>query len=352
MTLSPAEFAIYGGLLIGLAFGGLGQASGFCLMSSLRGWWVEGDSFKIRTFALAVAAALAGSQALSAAGLIDLGSSIYVLPSFSVPLVLAGGALFGYGMVMSNGCGARSLVLLARGNLRSFVVLVTLAIVAQATLTGLLAPMRISAAAATSVAVPSATLPALLAGVGIGAEFARWLAVLALALPLVAFAFSHAGFRTSPVQVLAGLGIGALVPAGWFVTGYLGADDFDPLPVASLTFIAPIADSVQYVMLSTGLALRFGVAVVAGVLLGAFIVAVVMRRVAFEGFSSPASMGRYMTGGALMGFGGAMALGCSIGQGLTGFSTLALASFVAVAGILAGAGLALRGPLALPPPRP
>jgi hypothetical protein len=140
-----------------------------------------------------------------------------------------------------------------------------------------------------------------------------------------------------------------LVAAGWFATGYLGADDFNPVMVTSLTFIAPIADALQYAMLSTGLTLNFGITMVAGVFAGSLVTALVTRRFHWEGYTSPRHMLRSIGGAALMGAGGAMAYGCSVGQGLTGLSTLALASFVAVAGILLGSAAGLRGVLRVQP---
>src|SRR5207253_9996240 len=118
-----------------------GQLSGFCVMSGLRGWWAEGDGRLVRTYALAIGVAVAGTQLLAAAGLVDIGKSIYLQPSFSAPLMFFGGLMFGYGMVMSNGCGSRALVLLGRGNLRSFVVVIVLGIVAMMALKGLIAPV-------------------------------------------------------------------------------------------------------------------------------------------------------------------------------------------------------------------
>ena len=132
---------------------------------------------------------------------------------------------------------------------------------------------------------------------------------------------------------------------GWFVTGTLGADAFEPAPVASLTFVAPLADSLQYVMFSTGSTLNFGIATAAGVLFGSFVTAIVTGRFAWEGFTSSQHMLRSLGGAALMGVGGVLDYGCSIGQGLTGLSTLALPSFLAVTGILLGAAAALRSPV-------
>jgi uncharacterized protein len=349
---SSANIVVLAGLLIGLVYGAVGLLSGFCLMSSLRGWWAQGDGRLIRTFALALGVAIAATQLLAAAGVVDLGKSIYLQPSFSAPLMFFGGLLFGYGMVLSNGCGARALVLLGRGNLRSFVVVIVLGIFAEMTLKGLIAPARIAAVQVSQTTAAATSLPALLSRFGITEVSARTLAASAISAALIIFAFAHTPFRKSLGQVAAGLLVGLLIAAGWFATGYLGADDFNPAPVTSLTFIAPVADSLQYVMLSTGSTLNFGIATVGGVFAGSLVTALVTGRFHWEGYQSPRHMLRSAGGAALMGAGGVMAFGCSIGQGLTGLSTLALASFVAVAGILLGSAAGLRGALRVQPLAP
>jgi uncharacterized membrane protein YedE/YeeE len=345
---SLPDIVLYAGLLIGLAFGAVALLSGFCLLSSLRGWWGDGDGRLVRTFAVAMAAAIVGTQSLAAAGLIDIGKSIYLQPSFSTALILFGGLIFGYGMVLANGCASRAVVLLGRGNLRSLVVVMVIAVTAQMTLKGLIAPARLVVLQATTQTPEAISLPALLSALGLGTSAAQVAAVIAAAGALLIFAFSHAGFRRSPGQVAAGIVIGCLIAAGWFATGYLGADDFNPAPVASLTFVAPFADSLQYIMLSTGLPLSFGIMLAAGALAGSFVTALLTGRFHWEGFTSPRHMLRSVSGAALMGMGGAMAYGCSIGQGLTGVSTLALPSLVALAGIVTGAWAGLRGPLRVP----
>jgi uncharacterized protein len=346
---STANIVDLAGLAIGLAYGAVGLLSGFCLMSGLRGWWADGDSRLIRTYALALGIAISVTQLLAAGDVVDLGKSIYLQPSFSAPLMFAGGLLFGYGMVLSNGCGSRALVLLGRGNLRSFVVVIVLGIAAQMTLKGLVAPARVVLLQMSQASPNILSLPALLSMLGLSETFARTLAASVISGALIIFAFAHAPFQRSWGQIAAGIAVGLLVTAGWFATGYLGADDFNPAPVTSLTFIAPIADTVQYAMLSTGLTLNFGITMVAGVFAGSLLTALATRRFHWESFSSPRHMLRSIGGAALMGAGGAMAYGCSIGQGLTGLSTLALASFVAVGGILVGTAAGLRGLLRVQP---
>jgi uncharacterized membrane protein YedE/YeeE len=349
---SPANIAILSGLVIGLIYGAVGLLSGFCMMSSLRGWWANGDGRLVRTYALAIGVAIAASQLLAARGAVDLGKSIYLQPSFSAPLMFFGGLLFGYGMVLSNGCGSRALVLLGRGNLRSFVVVIVLGIVAEMTLKGLIAPPRIAMLLMSQTTTTLTSVPALLSAMGLGEKPARMLAASIISAALIIFAFAHRPFRRSPGQIASGFVVGIIVAAGWFATGYLGADDFNPTPVTSLTFVAPIADGLQYVMLSTGSTLNFGIATVGGVFAGSLLTALATGRFHWEGYRSPGHMLRSAAGAALMGAGGVMALGCSVGQGLTGLSTLALTSFVAVAGILLGTAAGLRGVLRVRPLAP
>src|ERR1700688_2101111 len=206
------------GLLIGVVYGAVGLLSGFCLLSGLRGWWADGDSRLIRTYALALGVAISATQLLAAAGVVDLGKSIYLQPSFSAPLMFAGGLLFGYGMVLANGCGARALVLLGSGNLRSFVVVIVLGISAQMTLKGLIAPARIAALQFSQAAPKIISLPELLSTLGLSETFARMLAASVIAGALIIFAFAHAPFQRAWGQIAAGIAVGLLVTGGWFAT--------------------------------------------------------------------------------------------------------------------------------------
>src|SRR6202012_3541614 len=174
--MDPAQIAVLSGFVIGLVYGSIGLLSGFCMMSGLRGWWAEGDSRLVRTYALAIGVAIAASQLLAARGTVDLGKPIYLQPSFSAPVMFLGGLLFGYGMVLSNGCGSRALVLLGRGNLRSFVVVIVLGIFAEMTLKGLIAPARIAGVTLTQVTTKWLSLPAVLTNLGLLGSLARMLA--------------------------------------------------------------------------------------------------------------------------------------------------------------------------------
>jgi len=213
------------------------------------------------------------------------------------------------------------------------VVLLCLGIAAYMTLTGLLAPLRIYLAQHSSLTLSSATLtPGLI----------KTLVTGALLLGLSAFALTRRQDGRRWQDLAGGVFIGLLIIAGWLTTGWLGDDPFEPMPVTSLSFVAPVGETIQYAMISTGMSPRIGLMIVLGVLSGSSLTALLRRQCRLEGFESPRQMARYMLGGALMGVGGVLALGCTVGQGLTGLSTLAYSSFVAMAGIVAGARLGLR----------
>src|SRR5690554_4284071 len=157
--MTHIELVNLAALAIGLLFGACGQVTGFCLQRGLKEYWSGSDGYKLHAFAMALAVALAGTQALAAAGLVDLGKSLYMMPTWSWLLMPLGGLMFGYGMGMANGCGARALVLLGQGNLRSLIVLLCLGISAYMTLTGVLGPVRLALADISTIAPPWLAVP-------------------------------------------------------------------------------------------------------------------------------------------------------------------------------------------------
>lgn len=341
MTAQAA--VVWAGFGLGVVLGMAGRLSSFCLYRGLRESWRGGDGRPLRTFALALLVAVLGTQLLLASGAIDLTQTVYLRPSFSVVTLLLGGLMFGGGMVLANGCGFRALVLLGGGNLRSLVVLMCLGIAAYAALTGVLAPWRTALGQIARVDFATRpTLPGALAEAGLATGWATLLVTAAIAVALVAFIGRDPAFRREPALVAGGIAIGLSIVAGWAGTGILGADDFEPVPLASASFIVPIGDALLLLMQATGRTIAFGPALVAGVVCGSLLMAAMRGELRSEGFSATHPMGRYLAGGALMGVGGVLAIGCSIGQGLTGASTLALSSLIAMAGILAGTALTLR----------
>lgn len=333
MELSASEWVLWLALALGLAYGAIAQISGFCLNSALRQQLISNNGNKLRAFALALFVAMLGSQTLDALGVVDLSQSIYQAPEASWILIVLGGILFGFGMIRARGCGARSLVLLGQGNLRSLVVLLVIGITAYMTLSGVFGGLRNDLTAASLVSTETGTFTT---------EAGRWAFIIGFGGLLLAFILGDRGFWRQRLDALSGVIIGLLVVAGWFITGWVGFDDFEPTPLASLTFVAPVGATIQYAMIATGMTLNFGVVVVVGVVLGSLLAAKTTGTFKVQGFEKPTDMPRYLVGASCMGVGGALALGCSIGQGLTGMSTLSFVSMMALAGIITGGWLALK----------
>ena len=337
MTLLWAAF------LLGAAFGVAARLGRFCLLRGIRqamgldAQEAAGTAPALQAFALALAIALLASQGLQLAGLVDLENGQIVRNTFSIAGALIGGALFGMGMVLANACGARSLVLLAGGNLRSLVTVVFLGLGAQISMTGVLAPVRQWFQSIAPTEAAHSTIIHSLQAAGWSPAVSYGLLAGIPALLLIAYALWKPALRHSPLQWLSAVLIGALVATGWWVTATIDVDPFDPAKLTSLSFIGPIAESLLYLQLAVGRELQIGPALAAGVLVGATVVALLTRTARWEGFDSAWHLAKSALGGTLMGFGGVLAAGCSIGQGLSGLSTLAWASLPAVAGIGVGA---------------
>lgn len=345
---TPAHLANLGGLLLGLVFGAVVQRSNFCTMGAISDMVLLGDTSRLRSWILAIAVAMLGSQLLHLGSLVDLKASIYTGTSLNWLGAILGGLLFGFGMVQAGGCGNRTLVRLGAGNLKSLLVVLMIAIAGYATLRGLFGPLRLWLETTTAInlknfGIASQALPDLFGQLlDIDARMLRWLLALSIPALLLIWVFRDARFRARPVLIFGGLIVGLVIVGGWAVTGILGADDFEPVPLASMTFVAPVGSTLQYLMTFTGARLDFGISTVFGVILGAFLMAKADGSFRIEGFANPQDLVAHILGGLLMGFGGVLALGCTVGQGLTGIGTLALGSFVAVGGIVIGGILGVR----------
>lgn len=342
----PQWLAI-GGLVIGFAFGAIVFRTNFCTMGSVSDIVNLGDWRRFRAWVLAAVVALAGAQTLHWLGVVDLTKSMYLGATFNWVGHIAGGLIFGFGMVFAGGCPSRNLARAGAGDLRALLTLVVVGIFAYMTIGGLLGPARAAIEQATSVALPTATQGigdlvdrALALSAGFGRIFASWIIVLAG----LAYCFKDAEFRASPVHVWSGIAIGLCAVAGWALTG-LAFDELAERPTApiSLTYVRPSGDALEWLQRFTAAPMPgFGVATVFGAILGAFVAAKTMGRFRLLTFSDPGDTVRNLLGAAMMGIGGVMALGCTIGQGITGVSTLALGSFITFAAIVAGAVVGLK----------
>jgi len=326
------------GVVIGAVLGFAARHAKLCTFAAIEDATIGGDTRRLKTFALALAIALIGTQAQVVFGLVDPRVTPYVPTALPWLAATLGGFLFGVGMALVGTCAFGSLVRLAGGDLRSLVVLIVFGLVAYATIRGVIAAIRVDVLDGTALRLPSLQQGDLPSLISLALPFDTRVALgAAIGLGLLAWALTDKRLRRSRRLVAAGAILGLSVVAGWLATAVLS----DPLDqaarVQSLNFVAPVARAIYGALLGqVGLA-DFGVAAVLGVVLGAALAAWRAHEFRWEAFDDQREMRRHLLGAVLMGLGGVIAGGCTIGQGLTAASLLAFAAPLAIAGMILGA---------------
>ncbi|MFG1465626.1 YeeE/YedE family protein [Xanthobacter sp. DSM 24535] len=342
MEIESPWWSALAGLLIGAVVGFAVRRARLCTFGALEDAMVGGDMRRLKVFGLALGVALAGTQVLILTGLLSPERTNYLpaaLPWFGVAF---GGLLFGLGMALVGTCAFGSLVRLGAGDLRSLVVLLVFGAVAYATLRGILATVRVDLIERLIVPVPGGgqgDLPTLFNRL-MGFDTRGWLA-LAGAVLLSSFAFLDARLRRARRLMTAGVLLGLGVVAGWLATTQLMDEFARPGAPQSLTFVSPVARALFGMLFDQASLAEFGAASVAGVVLGAAAAARTGDEFRWEAFDDPREMKRHLLGAALMGMGGIICGGCTIGQGITAGSLMALSWPLAVLGMAAGARLGI-----------
>ncbi len=339
-----------GAFLLAFIFGAVGNKTHFCTMGAVSDWINMGELSRMRMWLLAIAVAILGASALHLAGLIDLSKSIYPGPNFTWLSYIVGGFLFGVGMTLGSGCGSKTLIRVGAGNLKSLIVYVFLGISAYMTLRGVLGAFRVGVLETATLTLPAGQdLPAL-------TGLPRSVLALVIAGGLLAFVYASKQFRSSFDYTLGGVVTGLVVVGGWFVSGHIGhvAEDPNTLQEAfvatnsgrmeSFSFVSPMAYTLDYLMLWTDKSkmITYGIASGLGVIAGSAAYALATRTFRWEGFRDAEDTANHIVGGLLMGFGGVCALGCTIGQGISGFSTLAAGSIITFVCIVIGSALTMK----------
>jgi len=352
-----ASIVVWGAFALAFLFGAVANKTHFCTMGAVSDVVNMGDWNRMRMWLLAIAVATAGASAMHLAGWVDLSKTIYTSPRFTWLSYIAGGLLFGIGMTLGSGCGSKTLIRIGSGNLKSLVVAIVLAITAYMTLKGILAVFRVAALDSVGATFSGPQdLPSLLAPVfGIGKRPALAALGVAIAGGLLAFVFKAREFRTFD-NVLGGAVAGLVVVGAWYLSGHVGHLPEDPATLEekflatnsgrmeSFSFVAPQAYFLELLMLwsDKSRVMTLGVAAVLGMVSGSLAWSLATRTFRLESFRDSADLINHLAGGALMGFGGVLALGCTIGQGISGVSTLALGSFLAFFSIVAGAAATMK----------
>ncbi len=322
-NVTAQQASVVLGLVLGLAFGFLAQRTRFCFRRTLVG---EDSRQAAGVWFMALATAVIGTQVAAAYGWIDFAEHRFMTSAMPVLAIAVGGLLFGAGMVLTRGCISRLTVLGGSGNLRALTVIVVFAVVAHATLKGLLAPLRVALGSVTVEMGDTVSLAALPGGVWAGA---------ALIVALCALIVLRSGTSAGALVMAAMLGL--LVPLAWVGTGFVLYDDFDPIVMESLSTTSASAEALFFIIASSSIPASFGTGFMGGILAGALVASLLFREFAWQSFDSPRQTGRYLTGAAMMGVGGVLAGGCTLGAGLSGVPTLSVAAILALGMIAAGA---------------
>jgi uncharacterized protein len=332
------------GFALGGAVGFFVRRAKLCSFGAIEDALIGGDGRRLRVFGLSLGLAILGTQSLVLTGILDPQATSYVPPALPLIAILIGSIVFGIGMAMVGTCGFGSLVRLGAGDLRSLVVVLILGAAAYATLRGLLAGVRIGILENFALAMPDGTASdiAALTSRGIGIDIRIVLTTIAGA-GLCWLALSDRRLLRAPRLLTAGVVLGLATVAGWAVTTLLG-DDFDSaLRPQSLTFVSTVGKALFAGLLNVTAFADFGVMSVFGVVTGSCLAAWHAAELRWEAFDDDHEMRRHLAGAVLMGIGGILAGGCTIGQGITAGSMLALSWPIAVGGMIVGAriGIAL-----------
>lgn len=348
---------LWAAFVLAALFGAIAQRTHFCTMGAVSDIVNMGDWTRMRMWGLAIGVAMIGFYGLAAAGLIDPSKTLYASNRFIWLSALVGGLMFGFGMVLASGCGSKTLVRIGGGNLKSLVVFVVMAVAAFATLKGITAVVRVATVDRVAIDFSgNAALPNWAANMaGVTPALAGLVLALVLGGGLIVWALLGAEFRRFD-NLLAGFGIGAVIVGMWWVSGHLAhvAEHPETLEetflatnsgrMEALSFVSPVAYTIDWFMFFSDKTklLTIGIVSVFGVVAGSAAYSLLSRSFRWEGFRDAEDTGNHLVGAVLMGVGGVTAMGCTIGQGLSGISTLSATSIVAVAAILAGCVAGVR----------
>lgn len=327
------------GLVGGIALGLAARIGRFCTLGAIEDFLYGADDRRLRMWGLAIGVAIIGSHLAMSSGHLDGESTAYLDRVWNPLGSIAGGLLFGYGMALSGNCGYGALARLGGGDLRSFVIVIVMGLSAYFVMSGPLAyarvwlfpvvhdaetPQGISQYAWTAFGIAPVVTGGIIGGL------------------LIAFALSSAAFRKSPQQIFWGSVVGLAIVSGWVGTYWVATTGFDAEPVQTHTFAAPIGDTIYYSMTASGNTLSFSVGSVLGVIIGAFLGSLSKGHFRWEACEDPRELRRQITGAAIMGPGAILAIGCSVGQGISAFSVLAYSAPVTFLAIFAGAAFGLK----------
>ena len=326
---------LFGGVLLGLA----ARLGRFCTLGAIEDFTYGGSDLRLRMWVLAIGTAILATFACVALDWVAPMSSFYISQTVAPFAAISGGLVFGYGMAMAGNCGFGALARLGGGDLRSFVIVIVMGLAAYATISGPIAWLRVVVFRPPGPADQPQSIAYLLGNIS---GLPVWAVGMAIGIGVIALALGAASIRANKVAIFWSAVVGLAITSAWVFTSWIAANGFDGTPVVSHTFAAPLGETMLYAMTASGQTLSFGIGSVAGVLAGAFIGSLIKGHFRWEACEDPRELRRQIIGAAMMGAGAVVALGCSIGQGLSAFSLLAFSAPLTFAAIFIGARLGLK----------
>lgn len=343
MIGAPFSFYIaFLGLLGGFVMGVAARKSNFCTLGAIEETYYGTERSRLRTWVLAVGIAIAGTQLLDLAGVIDISKSFYLVPELRIIGSVVGGMFFGMGMALVGTCAFGMLVRAGGGDMRSLVSVMILGIVGYTTANGILAYFGLWVVIPSNIPLSTAETSSISDIVFDNSPTARIVVAFAFSALSIGWALSSRRFVSNFSGVITGVAIGGVIVYGWWITAVVGQEAFEQVTFESYRFARPVGDTIVYLMTFSGAAITFPVGGVIGVLLGAFAMSLLDGSFRFEAFDDALEMRRHFGGAALMAIGSILALGCTVGQGMSGISTLSINSFLTIAGIAFSAWLGIR----------
>ncbi|UWR27766.1 YeeE/YedE family protein [Sulfitobacter sp. S223] len=330
-----ALVGLFGGVLLGLA----ARIGRFCTLGAIEDLYYGENPLRLRMWGIAIGVSVIGTFGLSAGGLLELDQTLYLSRIWNPVASVVGGLVFGYGMALAGNCGYGALARVGGGDLRSLLIVLVMGVSAYMALGGPVSGLRIWA---FGDAIPADTAPGIAQAAGRLTGMSPDLVGIALGCVILALTLLSRSLRASPSHIFWGAIAGLAIVSGWAGTQWVASNGYDATPIVSHTFSAPIGETLLYAMTSSGNTISFGTGSVVGVLLGALVGSLVKGHFRWEACDDPRELRRQILGAALMGVGAVVAVGCSIGQGLSGFSVLAYSAPVTLLSIMAGAALGLR----------
>ena len=337
--LSETSIVAMMGLIGGIALGLAARLGRFCTLGALEDLYYGGSSIRLRMWGIAIGVSIITTYWLSSIGLIDLRATIYLSIAWNPLASILGGIVFGYGMALAGNCGFGALSRLGGGDIRAFLIVLVLGMSAYVTISGPLAYFRIWAFGVETPALfPASIAVALSHYLGLSV----YQVGIPIGIAILSASLGSAQMLRQRAVVFWGAIVGLAITSGWVGTQWIANNGFDALPVVTHTFSAPIGESLIYLMTASGDSVSFATGSVLGVLLGALAGSLIKGHFRWEACDDPRELGRQILGASLMGVGSVLALGCSVGQGLSALSVLAYSAPVTLTAIMIGAAIGLR----------